>query len=90
MKTKYKILLWIIGAEFVLLWALKEYGVVVDSWVGKLVGVFVVFFPVQFLLFSLGKDEDFLKKKRFFFKFAFWWINFCCVAGLVATFVWPK
>ncbi|MBQ5591457.1 MAG: hypothetical protein IIU80_00745 [Clostridia bacterium] len=85
MKKSYKILLIIIGIEFLFVAPLlNELNVQVQSWLGNAIGVFVSFLPIEILLYLLSKDEKLSVFKRGFAKVAFWFITFSYVASGVA------
>ncbi len=85
MKKSYKILLIIIGIEFLFVAPLlNELNVQVQSWLGNAIGVFVSFLPIEILLYLLSKDEKLSAFKRGFAKVTFWFIIFGYVASGVA------
>ena len=86
-ESKYKVLLWFIGAEFVLLGVLNKCGISIEPLGARIIGLFAAMFPIELLLFKLGKDEQHSEKKRFFFKVFFWFIILCCVGGVIATLI---
>lgn len=86
MKKSYKILLIIIGIEFLFIGPLlNELNVQAQSWIENAVGLFVSFLPIEILLFLLSKDEKFSLLKRGIAKIIFWSIIFCYVSGGAAT-----
>ena len=86
MKKKYKVLLSILGAEWIILALLNEAGVKILSWGEKVIGIVIFLLPVQILLFLLGHDESISKKKRMFSMIAFWFLIICFISGMVETF----
>jgi len=87
MKVQYKILLSIILAEFFIFSILERNNIKVQSWIGNAIGVFVFILPIQILFYLLYKDEKQSRRKRKFFRIAFWFINICYVSGGVATII---
>ena len=86
MKKSYKILLIIIGIEFLFVAPLlNELNVQVQSWLGNAIGVFVSFLPIEILLYLLSKDEKLSSFKRGLAKFVFWSVIICYVLGGIAT-----
>ncbi|MBR6531132.1 MAG: hypothetical protein IKT61_01355 [Clostridia bacterium] len=86
MKKSYKILLIIIGIEFLFVGPLlNELNVQVQSRFGNAIGVFVGFLPIEILLYLLSKDEKFSLLKRRIAKIIFWSIIICYVLGGIAT-----
>ncbi len=86
MKKSYKILLIIIGIEFLFIAPLlNELNVQVQSWLGNAIGVFVSFLPIEILLYLLSKDEKLSALKRGITKIIFWSVMVCYVLGGVAT-----
>ena len=88
MKKQYKLLLWAILIEFIIGLVLGGMGFSIQSWIGNALGVFIFLLPVQILLFKVGRDTDFSKRARFWFKALFWYLNFCYVGGGIATFLY--
>lgn len=87
MKKQYKVLLWFLAIEMLLVSLLNELGVKVYSWAGNAVGTFLFLLPVQILLFLMGRDEQFSEKKRACVKVVFWFILVCYVLGGIAAMV---
>lgn len=86
MKKKYKILLIILGAEFLILSVLSKLGLKVESEIGNAVGVFVCFLPLEILLFMLAKDEDLPGRKRVISNLSFGFIIIIYVGALLSAF----
>lgn len=87
MKKIYKILLIIFGIKFLIVSQLSKHNIQIQSKVGKTIGGFVFFLPIQILLYLLGKDDNISKAKKMLFKILFWHINICYLAGVIATFL---
>lgn len=64
-ESKYKYFLWIIGAEFVLLVVLNKCGVSIEHLGARIIGLFLVIVPIEFIMFKLGKDERHSEKNVF-------------------------
>ena len=84
MKKLYKHLLYLIIFELFVLSFLSQMNVQVQSWAGNAIGVFIFFLPIEVLLFLLGSDERFTKKKKICFKVVFWFIIVCYLLGGIA------
>ena len=85
MKRQYKIIKSIIFAEILIILVLKLNNIVVQSWIGKVVGLFVFLLPIQILLFFLYKNENQSQGKRVFYRILFWFIIICYLLGGVTT-----
>lgn len=91
MKRKcYKLLLGIIGVEYIALVIAQEYwksiGLQKLSWLESFVITILFFLPIQILLFKLGKDENIKRNRRTLAKFFFWVINISFVLGCIVSF----
>ena len=75
MKKIYKILLIIFGIEFMIASQLGKNDIQIQSKVGKTIGGFVFFLPIQILLYLLGKDNNISKAIKLLFKILFWHIK---------------
>ena len=87
MKKKYKILLTVIAAEFLIISLLSKSGYKIQTWLGNAIGIFVFFSPIQFLLYQLGKDDSVSAKKQKLFKGIFWFIWISYLLGGVASLI---
>lgn len=87
MKKQYKVLLWFLAIEILVVSLLNEMGIKVHSWAGNAIGTFLFLLPAQVLLFLMGRDEQFSEKKRTCVKVAFWFILVCYVLGGIAALV---
>lgn len=71
--------------EIVVILILKIMNIAVHSWIGNAVGTFVCLLPIEMLLFKLGRDVRYERKKQVWFKVIFWWIALCYFMGGIAT-----
>ena len=81
MKKKYKILISIIIAEFIFLELLSFYNAPVNVFPLNMFIILVCFIPFGILLFFLGREENFSRRKRLVFKILFWHFTVCIVAA---------
>ena len=87
MKKSYKVLLYIIILEFVILSTLDSNEVVVQSWIGKAIGTLICLMPIQTLFFLLSRDTKITKIKRLVFKIIFASMNLCYILAVIVTFI---
>ena len=87
MKARYKVLIGILVAEWWILKQLNSIEYKVEFWLGNVIGLAIVFLPIQIILFLLSRDPDRKEKTRFFCKILFWFINVCYVGGGIATLI---
>lgn len=85
MRKKYTFLISVFFIEFFIVSILNKANIKTQSWVGNAVGTFIFLFPIQILFFLLGREYRLTKKKRTFFKVAFWFINVCYFLGGIAS-----
>ena len=86
-KKQYKLLLSIFIIQIFVVSVLGEKGIKVQSWIGNVIGAFILLLPIQILLFLLGRDESFTHRKRLCFKVVFWFITICYLLGGFATLI---
>lgn len=84
MKNIYKVLLLMFIIEIIIIAILRENNLIVQSYLGNAIGVFLFLLPIQILLFMLSKDNNLTRKIRFCLLIVFWFINICYVGGGVA------
>ena len=84
MKKQYKILLSIIIIE---IFIIAELNLNIQLWFGKTIGACVFFLPVEILLFKIGRDESFSKRKRMCAKAIFFHIIVCCLLSGIASII---
>ena len=87
MRKKYTVLLSLFSIEIFIVSILKHRDIKIESWIGNAIGTFIFLLPIQILLFMMGCDEKFSKKKRTCFRVAFWFITICYLLGGVATLI---
>lgn len=87
MRRKYKVLTVLILIELMIASSLEKYDFKIQTWFGNFIGAIVFLTPIQILLFLLSRDEKKSKIKKVCFKFLFWHINICFVAGAIATLI---
>lgn len=83
MKKKYKILIGVIGIEWLCVLILSEMEIQIDSLIGGMLGLMVFFVPVLLLLYLLTKDDNISPKNRILSKVFFVFIIVSCFAGIV-------
>jgi len=88
MKRRYKLLIAVSIVQYVVISALSDMNVKVESLLGSAIGTLMFILPIQILLFMLSKDEKYSDKKMLF-KVVFWYINICYVVGMIANLVAP-
>ncbi len=66
MKKIYKVLIWIIVAEFLGVSFLNKMNVTFDSLLINVTGAIVFFVPILSLLVLVSRDKEITKKKRVF------------------------
>lgn len=81
MKNIYKVLLLLFIIEIIIIAILRENNLIVQSYLGNAIGVFLFLLPIQILLFMLSKDNDLTRKIRLCLLIVFWFINICYVGG---------
>lgn len=83
MKRIYKIILGVIGIEYLYIIILNKFNVKIDSVIGTILGVALFFAPIIILFFLLGKDEEVDNKYRILVKVLNVCILACCLVGFV-------
>ena len=83
MKKKYIWLLAIFLSELFIMTVLNAGGFEMQPVVGNAILIGVLFLPLQYLLYLLGKDELFSVRKRQYFKIFFWVINYFDIAIII-------
>ena len=83
-KKKYKILLRILLAEWVLLEILSFYGVALESLVVRTILLVPILVPLIMLLHTVSCDQRFRHIYRALAEIAIWFIVIAAVGGLVA------
>ena len=87
MKFKYKVSLILFFIEVLVLNTIKSYGIKIESIVGSVLVTIIFFLPLQYLFFSLSKDENCSTKKRKYFKIIFWFLNYCIMSAITGTVI---
>lgn len=85
MKKKYKILIGILGIEYLCILFLSELNVRLNSKVGNILGCILFCLPVLTLLKLISKDDDISIKYRVLSKIFFVFIVVCCSSGILVT-----
>lgn len=83
MKKNYKILIGILLIEYFLLSILNKLNIQINSKVGTIVGLILIFMPVQILLYLLSRDFQISMKARILSKALFFSISIWCLAGII-------
>lgn len=87
MKLKYKISLFLFFIEIIVLNLMNSNGIKFETAFGSILGVILFFSPLQYLLFSLSKDELYSKRKRKYFKIFFWFFNYCIISAIIGVII---
>ena len=87
MKFKYKVSLILFFIEVLVLNTIKSYGIKIESIVGSVLVTIIFFLPLQYLFFSLSKDENCSTKKRKHFKIIFWFLNYCIMSAITGIVI---
>lgn len=87
MKLKYKISLFLFLVEVIILNAMNSHGVKIQSAIGSILVVILFFLPIQYLLFSLSKDELYSSRKQKYFKVFFWFLNYCIISSIIGIVI---
>ena len=87
MKLKYKISLFLCFIEVIVLNSMNSNGIKIESTFGSLLVIILFFLPIQYLLYSLSKDEIYSTRKRKYFKIFFWFFNYCIISSIIGVFI---
>lgn len=87
MKLKYKISLLLFFIEVIVFNAMNSNGIKIESTLGSLIGIILFFLPLQYLLYSLSKDELYSRRKRKYFKIFFWFFNYCIISSIIGVII---
>ncbi len=87
MKLKYKISLFLFFVEVIVLNSLNSNGIKIESTFGSLLVMILFFLPLQYILYSLSKDEVYSTRKRKYFKIFFWFLNYCIVSSIIGVII---
>lgn len=85
LKLKYKISLFLFFIEIIVLNSMNSNGIKIQSGIGCVLGIILFFSPLQYLLYSLSKDELCSARKRKYFKIFFWFLNYCIISSVIGT-----
>lgn len=83
MKLKYKISLFVFFIELIILNTMNIQGIKIQSAFGSVIGMILFFSPIQYLLYSLSRDELYPSRKRKCFLVFFWFLNYCIISLVV-------
>lgn len=83
MKREYKPWLILLLVEFIFVFIMNKANVHFDSLMISAIGTFLFFLPIVALLVLLSKDEAISEKGRALCKFAYCFLAFCYLLGLV-------
>ena len=87
MRSKQKVLLYIIGGEFLVLFILAKLGLKAQTLAASAIGVLLWLLPIEVLLLLVSKDPAKAPALRTVCKFLFWWLIICYVViGLLKIF----
>ena len=87
MKLKYKLSLFLFFMEVIVLNSLKSNGIKIESTFGSLSVMILFFLPLQYILYSLSKDEVYSTRKRKYFKIFFWFLNYCILSSIIGVII---
>lgn len=85
MKKLRKLLLIIVIVEFSIAFILGCFDIRIEPWPLNVVVTCIFLLPIQALLFMSGRNDEYSKKKRTFFKIAFWYLNICYILTVIVT-----
>ena len=80
-----KLLIQIVVVEIIALFLLNKSNIVIDSWIGKTLGMFVVILPIIVLLFRLSKDENKPSNNKTLYRVLLIFIVVCYLLGVIIT-----
>ncbi len=80
--NKYRILTYIMIAEFVLIGLIGD-KISTESWLVTQIVLIIILSPLEYLLYSLSKEEKYSEFKRMLFKYSFWLILFLYVISAI-------
>jgi len=83
-KSKYKICIIALIAEFIVIFFLHKAEVQIRSLFVNAIGALLCLLPIFILLVLMSKDNAISIKKRMLFKAIYVFIIFCYVGGIVA------
>lgn len=87
MKLKYKISLFLWFIEVIVLNSLNSNGITIESAFGSVLVIILFFLPIQYLFYSLSKDEGYSKRKRKYFKIFFGFFNYCIISSIIGVII---
>ena len=87
MRKHYRTLLVIIIIEWIIIVFLNRIGFSAQSWIGNVIGVFIVLLPIEAMLFLLSNDERFSSRKKTCFRLGFWFLAISYLSGIIGTIV---
>lgn len=87
MKLKYKISLFLCFIEVIVLNSMNSNGIKIESTFGSLLVIILFFLPIQYLLYSLSKDDFFPARKIKYFKIFFWFFNYCIISSIIGVII---
>ena len=73
--------------EVIVLNSLKSNGIKIESTFGSLSVMILFFLPLQYILYSLSKDEVYSTRKRKYFKIFFWFLNYCILSSIIGVII---
>ncbi len=85
MKKIYKMLIWIIVAEFLVASFFNKMNVTYDSLLINVTGALAFFVPILALLFLVSRDKKITKKKRVFAMCFGFFIIISFISGIIAN-----
>lgn len=83
MKKKYKFLVRILLIECFFAVVLNKLHIQINSKLGTIVGIILLFMPVLILLHLLSSDLQISMKHRILTKALFFFIVICCLSGII-------
>ena len=87
MKLKYKISLFLCFIEVIVLNLMNSNGIKIESAFGSLLVIILFFLPIQYLLYSLSKDELYSTRQRKYFKIFSWFFNYCIISSIIGVII---
>lgn len=83
MKKRHKLLIGILLVEYSLIAVLNQLSIQINSKIGIMVGIVLLFAPILVLLYLLSRDFQISVKYRIMSRILFFFITICCLAGVI-------
>ena len=85
-KIRYKILIYILVIELVILKIMQEFGIKFDTGLPSAIAIVCFFGPLQLIFYKLSKEEKQPEICKTLFGFFFWGFNVAIVGGIIIGF----